>query len=417
MTLTSRQAASTQPGTTRAPLHTLHRTGWPLAACLALALGPMTQALANDPAPATPARPAKKAAPAAEAASAAPANKALAEEVKDAVQTKAAGQKQLTLVFDGKDKRLIAMPAKPTTASAAAPGKAVEKESSTADATRQASAPAPARVVSPIQRPAGSLPNPADSRNYIRAKAAAIAGHGAESADGAAHAAGEAHWSYAGEAGPQAWGRLKPEFNVCAIGKRQSPINIEESATLQGPAEPLVFNYQPSSGTVVNNGHTIQVDLYGDNSVTVRDSTYKLIQFHFHRPSEERVNYKGFSMVAHLVHKNMDGQLAVVAVLLDPGTANALVDKVWTHMPLDAGDRVRLPTGLINMNELLPKDQRYYQFMGSLTTPPCTEGVLWMVFKQPTTVSPAQIKLFSQLFPNNARPVQAINGRAVRDAQ
>jgi carbonic anhydrase len=113
----------------------------------------------------------------------------------------------------------------------------------------------------------------------------------------------------------------------------------------------------------------------------------------------------------------MEGQLAVVAVLLDPGTANALIDKVWTHMPLDAGDRVRLPTGLINMNELLPKDQRYYQFMGSLTTPPCTEGVLWMVLKQPSTVSPGQIRLFSQLFPNNARPVQAVNGRAVRDAQ
>ena len=225
------------------------------------------------------------------------------------------------------------------------------------------------------------------------------------------------HWSYGGEAGPQAWGQLKPEFNVCAIGKRQSPINIEESATLQGPAEPLQFNYLPSSGTVVNNGHTIQVDLFGDNSVTVRDSTFKLIQFHFHHPSEERVNYKGFSMVAHLVHKNLEGQLAVVAVLLNPGTANALVDKVWTHMPLDAGDRVRLPTGLINMNELLPKDQRYYQFMGSLTTPPCTEGVLWLVLKQPSTVSPAQIRLFSQLFPNNARPVQALNGRAVRDAQ
>jgi carbonic anhydrase len=407
MTLTSRQTAPTQPSITQATLQTLHHTGWHLAACLALALGSMTQALANDPAPATPARPAKKVAPAAEAASAAPTTKALAEEVKDAVQAKAASQKQLTLVFDGKDKRLVAMPAK-----------AVDKEPSVPAAARQANeSPHHTPAAAPIQRAAGSLPNPADSRNYIRARAAAMAGHGAESADGAAHAAGEVHWSYAGESGPQAWGQLKSEFNVCAIGKRQSPINIEESATLQGPAEPLVFNYQPSSGTVVNNGHTIQVDLYGDNSVTVRGSNFKLVQFHFHHPSEERVNYKGFSMVAHLVHKNMEGQLAVVAVLLDPGAANALIDKVWTHMPLDAGDRVRLPTGLINMNELLPKDQRYYQFMGSLTTPPCTEGVLWMVLKQPSTVSPGQIRLFSQLFPNNARPVQAVNGRAVRDAQ
>jgi carbonic anhydrase len=373
---------------------------------LALALGPTTPGLANDPASTAPARPAataKKMTPPAVVTSE---SKTLTDEVRDAVQTKAANQKQLTLVFDGKDKKLVAMPAK-----------AVDTEHRAPHATRQASAPAHAQAAAPIQRAAGSLPNPSDSRNYIRAKAAAMAGHGAEPTGGGDHAPGEVHWSYEGEAGPQAWGQLKPAFNVCAIGKRQSPINIEESITLQGPAEPLVFNYQPSSGTVVNNGHTIQVDLYGDNSVTVRDSTYKLIQFHFHHPSEERVNYKGFSMVAHLVHKNMEGQLAVVAVLLDPGTANVLVDKVWTHMPLDAGDRVRLPTGLINMNELLPKDQRYYQFMGSLTTPPCTEGVLWMVLKQPSTVSPSQIKLFSQLFPNNARPVQAVNGRAVRDAQ
>ena len=122
-------------------------------------------------------------------------------------------------------------------------------------------------------------------------------------------------------------------------------------------------------------------------------------------------------MVAHLVHKNAEGQLAVVAVLLDPGVANTLINKVWTHMPLDSNDRVRMPGGVIDMNELLPKDQRYYQFMGSLTTPPCTEGVLWLVLKQPSTLSPAQIKMFSQLFPNNARPVQPLNGRAVREAQ
>ena len=107
----------------------------------------------------------------------------------------------------------------------------------------------------------------------------------------------------------------------------------------------------------------------------------------------------------------------MVAVLLDPGAANALIDKVWTHMPLDAGDRVRLPANLIDMNELLPKDQRYYQFIGSLTTPPCSEGVLWLVFKAPSTASQAQIRLFSQLFPHNARPVQPVNGRPVRDAQ
>jgi carbonic anhydrase len=225
------------------------------------------------------------------------------------------------------------------------------------------------------------------------------------------------HWAYDGENGPQNWGRLKPEFNLCAIGKRQSPINIQESNTLAGPAEPVQFNYAPSNGTVVNNGHTIQVNVEGDNSITVRGSRYQLIQFHFHTPSEEQVNYKRFAMVAHLVHKNEEGQLAVVAVLLEQGDSNALINKVWTYMPLDTGDSVRMPVSLLDLNEILPKDQRYYQFMGSLTTPPCTEGVLWMVLKQPVQLSQAQYKLFTQLYPLNARPVQALNARPVRDAQ
>lgn len=329
----------------------------------------------------------------------------MADEVREAVDSGAASNKRLTLVINGKEKKFITLPGKEPVATAQAPAK---EASGAHDA-------APASVAAP--KPVATVANPKASRQYIRAKAAALTGHDAPAAVGETHTDGEVHWRYEGESGPQAWGKLKPDFNVCAIGKRQSPINIEESGTLQGPAEPLQFNYQPSSGTVVNNGHTIQVDLTGDNSMTVRGSTYKLLQFHFHHPSEERVDYRGFAMVAHLVHRNSEGQLAVVAVLLDPGVANALINKVWTYMPLDTGDRVRMPAGLIDMNELLPKDQRYYQFMGSLTTPPCTEGVLWLVLKQPTTVSRDQIRLFSQLFPNNARPVQAVNGRAVRNAQ
>lgn len=262
----------------------------------------------------------------------------------------------------------------------------------------------------------GRLENPATRRQYLRAKAAAMQGHETQAGTNS-HVGSEWHWSYEGDTGPQAWSKLKPEFDLCAVGKRQSPINIDDSSTLQGPAEALQFNYLPSTGSVVNNGHTIQVDLLGDNAITVRGSSFKLIQFHFHRPSEERVNFRSFAMVAHLVHQNAEGQLAKVAVLLEPGAANPLINKVWTYMPLDKGDRVRMPVDLLDMNELLPKDQRYYQFMGSLTTPPCTEGVLWMVLKTPVTVSREQLKLFAQLFPNNARPVQPINGRPVRDAQ
>jgi carbonic anhydrase len=258
----------------------------------------------------------------------------------------------------------------------------------------------------------------APSARYVHAGTGAQVGHGPAAAPAAKAApAHDVHWSYEGEGGPQAWGRLKPEYIQCATGKRQSPIHIEESMTLQGPAEAIQFSYQASNGTVINNGHTIQVDVYGDNFITVRGMNYKLLQFHFHNPSEERVNYKAYAMVAHLVHRNLEGQLAVVAVLLDPGLANSLIHKVWTYMPLDAGDNVRMPTGLVDLNELLPKDRRYYQFLGSLTTPPCTEGVLWMVLKQPVDISREQLKLFGQLFPHNARPVQPVNGRPIRDAQ
>lgn len=267
-------------------------------------------------------------------------------------------------------------------------------------------------------KPSGAPANPLDAANEAAASSArkSTGKKAAKEAPAASHG-GEVHWSYGGDTGPEAWGKLKPEFNLCAIGKRQSPINIEDSSSLQGPAEPVQFEYRASNATVVNNGHTIQVDVQGENTITVRSSTYRLLQFHFHSPSEEQINFKRFPMVAHLVHKNAEGQLAVVAVLLETGSVNTLIDKVWTYMPLDTGDRVRMPPDLLNLNELLPPDQRYYQFMGSLTTPPCSENVLWMVMKQPVAISRSQIKLFTQLYPNNARPVQPLNGRTVRDAQ
>jgi carbonic anhydrase len=333
----------------------------------------------------------------------------LAVDIKKALRDQMIGKKKLSLVIS--DKPESAPAAKSKTKAAAA-------DHANPDAH---AAPAVAHSVAAIAHPAAAkhapAVNPRTSRDYIRAKAAALTGHEATAeADGnSGHQ--EKHWSYAGETGPQAWSKLNPEFNVCAVGKRQSPINIEEPATLQGPAEPLQFNYTPSNGVVVNNGHTIQVNVQGNNTLTVRGSTYNLLQIHFHTPSEEKINFRNYAMVAHLVHQNTEGQLAVVAVLLDPGVANPLIDKVWTYMPLDVTDQVRMPVDLVNMNELLPKDQRYYQFIGSLTTPPCTEGVLWMVFKQPTQISKEQLRLFQQIYPYNARPVQPVNNRPVRNAQ
>ena len=265
----------------------------------------------------------------------------------------------------------------------------------------------------------GAPANPKASHRYIRAKAAALASHKQpiEEIIESGHDGAEVHWDYAGANGPQAWARLNPEFATCATGQRQSPIDIDESVTLRGPAEAIGFDYNTSSATVVNNGHTIQIDMNGDNGIVVRGSRYQLMQLHFHHPSEERINHRGFAMVAHLVHKDYMGRLAVVAILLEPGEANPAINKFWTYMPLGPGDRVAMPAGSVDLAQLLPKDQRYYQFMGSLTTPPCSENVLWMILKQPVTLSYEQMRLFAQQFPNNARPTQPINGRVIRDAQ
>jgi carbonic anhydrase len=306
-----------------------------------------------------------------------------------------------------------------------APDKATPKPAAKTTAAAPAAAPPPrkapdegldkvaVRLVEAMARASAKQ----DKREAVRSppKKAADTSTRAAPAHGSAAAHADAHWSYEGDTGPANWAKLKPEFNVCAIGQRQSPIPIDDSATLQGPAEPIGFNYRPSEGSVVNNGHTIQVDVAPGNSIAVRSGNFDLLQFHFHHPSEEQVNGQRFPMVAHLVHKSAEGQLAVVAVLLTTGEANPAIDTVWKYLPVDSGDRVKLPPGVLNLPDLLPKDQRYYQFMGSLTTPPCTEGVLWMVLKTPVTLSPAQIRLFGQLFPNNARPVQELNGRPVRE--
>lgn len=226
-----------------------------------------------------------------------------------------------------------------------------------------------------------------------------------------------AEWSYEGPGGPAAWASLKPEYQLCGNGQRQSPVHIEPGAALQGPNEALGFDYGASSGTVLHDGRTIRVEVEGDNLLQVRGATYRLVSFDFQHPAEEMVGHQGFAMGVHLVHRDAQGRTAIVAVLLQPGEPSAFIDKVWTYIPLDTGDRVRMPPATMDLATLLPADQRYYQFFGSMTTPPCEEGVLWMVLKQPVTMSPAQLRLFAQMFPANARPVQALNGRIVRDAQ
>jgi carbonic anhydrase len=224
-------------------------------------------------------------------------------------------------------------------------------------------------------------------------------------------------WSYQGAGGPAAWASLKPEYQLCGNGQRQSPIHIEPGAALQGPNEALGFDYGASGGTVLHDGRTIRVEVDGNNLLQVRGASYRLVSFDFQHPAEEMVGHQGFAMGLHLLHRDAQGRNAIVAVLLQPGEAHRFIDQVWTYIPLDVGDRVRMPPGSLDMAALLPTDQRYYQFFGSMTTPPCEEGVLWMVLKQPVSLSAAQLRLFAQMFPANARPVQALNGRIVRDAQ
>ena len=241
----------------------------------------------------------------------------------------------------------------------------------------------------------------------------------ADAADlAAAHRAAQAtehlpHWAYGGAGAPEKWSSLNPAFSACASGKRQSPIDIRDG--IKVGLDPVVFDYQPSGFRVLDNGHTIQVNVGLGNAIEVLGRRYDLVQFHFHRPSEERVNGRQTDMVAHLVHKDLEGNLAVVAVLLTRGSPQAVVQSVWNNLPLERNEEVTASVP-IDLIKLLPEDRRYFTYMGSLTTPPCSEGVLWMVMKTPVQVSPEQIAIFSRLYPMNARPVQPLNARLIKES-
>jgi carbonic anhydrase len=263
------------------------------------------------------------------------------------------------------------------------------------------------------------------------AAAAAVAGHAAPGAAAAhsrvaaARAAApaaprpvahghEGHWDYEGENGPESWGRMKAEFNKCSTGQRQSPIDIRGGIAVQ--LEPIQFDYRASSFKVIDNGHTVQVNVPPGNAITVLGRRYELLQFHFHRPSEERINGRQYDMVVHLVHKDAEARLAVVAVLLERGgAAQPLVQAVWNALPLEKGEEQAAPAPM-DLARLLPEDRRYYTYMGSLTTPPCSEGVLWMVMKTPLPVTPEQVDIFARLYPMNARPVQQASGRLIKES-
>ncbi|WP_445230093.1 carbonic anhydrase [Duganella rhizosphaerae] len=220
-------------------------------------------------------------------------------------------------------------------------------------------------------------------------------------------------WSYEGENGPANWGKINPEWAKCGTGNRQSPIDIRDGMKVE--LEQIAFDYHPSSFNVTDNGHTVQVMLGGGNFITVNNRMYELIQFHFHRPSEERINGKGYEMVMHLVHKDGEGKLAVLALLLERGKPQPVIQTVWNNLPLEKLETLA-PSTVLDPMDLLPARRDYFTFMGSLTTPPCSEGVLWLVMKEPVQASPAQMALFSRLYPLNARPIQPGSGRIVKES-
>jgi len=220
-------------------------------------------------------------------------------------------------------------------------------------------------------------------------------------------------WRYGGVENPSQWGELSNDFTLCESGRDQSPINIKVKEAVEGTPAKIDFDYKPSTLVVVNNGHTIQVNYAEGSTATINGQKYALLQFHFHTPSEHEINDKAFAMELHLVHRNETGKLAVVGVMLTEGKANALIQEVWKNIPA-TGKTNTVSDRMINALSLLPSSKSYFSYDGSLTTPPCSEGVQWNILVEPTTISEAQIETFEQIYQVDARPIQPSNRRTVQ---
>lgn len=222
---------------------------------------------------------------------------------------------------------------------------------------------------------------------------------------------GKVHWGYEGAGGPEHWGSLEPAFAACVAGSKQSPIDLKDAKV--GGLSAVVFDYAPSPITASNNGHTVQVDYTPGSGIVLDGVRYELVQFHFHHGSEHTVDGVRFPLELHLVHRSGRGALAVVGVLFEEGDANEALGPLWSRLPAEASPAAVVP-GKVNAAALLPERRSTWRYAGSLTTPPCTEGVSWVVMTEPVNLSAAQIEAFAAIFPNNYRPVQPLNGRVLR---
>ena len=260
-----------------------------------------------------------------------------------------------------------------------------------------------------------------DAQRLARQSAGMLAGKSASAPAGrsVAHAA-EArrapppNWAYEGAAGPERWSELGPDYAVCASGRRQSPIDLRDGFAVD--LEPIQFVYRPVPFRVVDTGRHLQLAVYGGNLLLL-GKNYRLTHVRFHNPAEFSVAGKAFDMEAQLVHRAEDGRLAIVSVLLEQGGENPVVQAALNNLPLEKGGETAPPGLAIDINRLLPAERGYFTFMGSLTTPPCSEDVLWMVLKQPQQVSAEQLAMFRRLYRPNARPVQPAFGRIIKESR
>jgi carbonic anhydrase len=216
--------------------------------------------------------------------------------------------------------------------------------------------------------------------------------------------------SYEGAGGPDKWGELDAANKACSIGGQQSPINIGE--TIKAQLQPLKIAWGKSAESILNTGNTIQINMPDGSTMSGGGGSFRLQQFHFHRPSEHTINGANFPMEAHFVHANAAGNLAVVGVLMTTGRTNKAFNTIVLTMPNRTGSQVKAEAS-VDPNAFLPPKRNYYRYAGSLTEPPCSETVDWFVLSDPIQVSEADINSFARLYPKNARPVQSDNRRFV----
>lgn len=219
------------------------------------------------------------------------------------------------------------------------------------------------------------------------------------------------HWGYTGHNSPAEWGNISEKYRECGAGLNQSPINITHS--LHADLPPLTPSYESNSTDIVDNGHTIQINMAPGSTFSIDDKTFELKQFHFHAPSENHIEGKSFPLEGHFVNVDKEGNIAVIGIMFEEGEPNKVLEKVWKNMPSKEGESKTLQLSKI-ANALLPEDKHYYRFNGSLTTPPCTEGVRWFVLKTPVTISKEQVaKFHATMHQDNNRPIQPLDARII----